>query len=104
MLRRIGYRQAAVAFVFTSLWFVLGFLLIWSPVPGALGIHATLLALWILFFFGLLALSGAVLIAASINATFPPASRRRARAGAQPQPAPAGRAPHAGRANPQQGR
>jgi len=76
MLRRIGYRQAAVTFVFTSLWFVLGFLLLWSPVPRALGIHSALLALWLLLFFGLLAVSGAALIMASFNGAFPPSGRR----------------------------
>lgn len=79
MLRSVRYRQAAIAFVFTSLWFVLGFLLLWSPLPGALGIHSMFLAAWVLFFFLLLAFDGVMLILASLNSAFPPSSPRRAR-------------------------
>jgi hypothetical protein len=79
MLRHITYRQAAIALVFTSLWFVLGFLLLWSPVPGALGIHFMLLEAWLLLFFALLGLSGAILAAASVNGIFPPRAPKQVR-------------------------
>ncbi len=117
MLRRVGYRQAAVAVVFTSLWFVLGFLLLRSPVPGALHIQSKLLVAWLLLFFAMLAIDGIILMLASINGAFPPASTRPARpagrhAGAPPQtghPPTAAQAQHAtgrpaGRANAQRGR
>jgi hypothetical protein len=103
MLRRVGYRQAAVAFVFTSLWFVLGFLLLLSPVPRALGIHSALLAMWILLFFGLLAVSGAALIMASLNGAFPPAERRRRYANAAAAAQSGARSPGSARAKQQQG-
>jgi hypothetical protein len=87
VLRSVRYRQAAIAFVFTSLWFVLGFLLLWSPLPRALGIHSMMLAAWLLFFFVLLAFDGVVLMLASLNSAFPPSGRRRARyAGAAAAP------------------
>ena len=89
VLRSVRYRQAAIAFVFTSLWFVLGFLLLWSPLPRALGIHSMMLAAWLLFFFVLLAIDGVVLMLASLNSAFPPSGRRRARyAGAAAAPPP----------------
>ena len=86
VLRSVRYRQAAIAFVFTSLWFVLGFLLLWSPLPRALGIHSMMLAAWLLFFFVLLAFDGVVLMLASLNSAFPPPSPAGpAMPGRQPQ-------------------
>ncbi|MBF6600722.1 MAG: hypothetical protein IVW36_09445 [Dehalococcoidia bacterium] len=75
-MRRIRYRQAAIAFVFTSLWFVLGFLLLWSPLPGALGIRSMLLGAWLLLFFVMLAVAGAALMLAGLNGIFPSRARR----------------------------
>ena len=86
-MRRLRYRHAAIALVFTCLWFVLGFLLLWSPLPGALHIHSMLLAAWLLLFFAMLAISGAVMMFASFNGAFPPGgARRRREPGAQPVP------------------
>ena len=83
-MRRLRYRHAAISLVFTSLWFVLGFILLWSPVPGALHIHSMMLGAWLLLFFGMVAISGLVLMAASFNGAFPPGGRRRSPAGVQP--------------------
>lgn len=99
-MRRFRYRHAAIALVFTSLWFVLGFLLLWSPVPGALHIHSMLLAAWLLLFFAMLAISGGVMMAASFNGIFPPGGPRRRIAGARQ---PAQQARPAGRPRTQQG-
>jgi hypothetical protein len=71
-MRQIGYRAAATASVFTTLWFVLGLLLISTPLPGALGIGAQLFTAWLLLFLGILAVAGAVLVVASYNGLFPP--------------------------------
>lgn len=108
MLRRVGYRQAAVAVVFTSLWFVLGFLLVRSPVPGALHIQFKLLTAWILLFFAMLAIDGLILMLASLNGAFPRAQRPQRTAGRSASTLPGaaqatGRRP-AGRADPQRGR
>ncbi len=103
VLRSVRYRQAAIAFVFTSLWFVLGFLLLWSPLPGALRIHSMMLAAWLLFFFVMLAFDGIVLMLASVNSAFPPASRRRARLPGAAAAPPAGARRPGTRAKTQQG-
>jgi len=96
-VRRLRYRHAAIALVFTSLWFVLGFILLWSPVPGALHIHSMMLSAWLLLFFAMLAISGLVLMLASFNGAFPAGGARRKRpAGArvpQAQARPAGQRP-----------
>jgi hypothetical protein len=73
-MRSISYRTAAFAFIFTSLWFIIGLLVLWSPIPSAMGIHTEMLVAWLLLFFVILGASGATLILASINAAFP---RRR---------------------------
>ena len=88
-MRRLRYRHAAISLVFTSLWFVLGFILLWSPIPGALHIHSMMLGAWLLLFFAMLAISGLVLMAASFNGAFPPGGRRQPRHGVQPVPPPA---------------
>jgi hypothetical protein len=75
MIRRISYRSAATAFVFTGLWFVLGLLLLWSPIPSALGIRGQMLVAWLLLFLMILAGSGAMLTLASINSIFPQSER-----------------------------
>jgi hypothetical protein len=80
MIRRISYRSAATAFVFTGLWFVLGLLLLWSPIPSALGIRGHMFVAWLALFLLILAGSGAMLTMASINGIFPPDDR--------PQPPP----------------
>ena len=71
-MRSVSYRTAAFAFIFTSLWFIIGLLLLWSPIPGALGIHGEMFVAWLLLFFVILAGSGITLILASINGAFPP--------------------------------
>lgn len=80
MIRRIGYRAALTAFVFTGLWFVLGLLLVSSPLPGALGIAGGLFTAWLLLFLAMLAGSGATLLVAAINGLFPPNVRAPRRA------------------------
>jgi hypothetical protein len=72
MLRRIGYRAAGNAFMFTALWFALGLVLLWSPVPGALGIGGDFFVVWLLLFLGILALAGLTLCIAAVNGIFPP--------------------------------
>ena len=86
MIRRISYRSAATAFVFAGLWFVLGLLLLWSPIPSALGIRGQLLVAWLLLFLLILAGSGAMLTVASINGILPQSERPKPR-----RPAPASR-------------
>jgi hypothetical protein len=72
MLRRIGYRAAGNAFVFTALWFALGLILLWTPIPGALGIGGDFFVAWLLLFLALLALAGFTLCIAAVNGIFPP--------------------------------
>ena len=72
MIRRVSYRSALTAFVFAGLWFVLGLLLLWSPIPGALGIRTQMLLAWLFLFLIILAGSGAMLTLASYNGIFPP--------------------------------
>jgi hypothetical protein len=87
MIRRITYRSAATAFVFTGLWFVLGLLLLWSPIPGSLGIRGQMLVAWLLLFLLIMATAGAMLTLASFNGIFPPAERAsRARTSPARQP------------------
>ena len=92
MLRRITYRTAANAFIFTGLWFLIGAMLLWSPVPGALGIRGEMFGAWVLLFFVMLAGAGSALTLAAINGAFPTtggAARARGPQRAQsPQPAP----------------
>lgn len=71
VLRRVDYRIAINLFVFTGLWFVIGAMLLWSPVPGALGIGSGLFVMWLLLFFGVLAVAGSALTIAAINVAFP---------------------------------
>jgi hypothetical protein len=84
MIRRITYRAAATAFVFTGLWFVIGLVLLWSPIPAALGIGGPMFVAWLLLFLVILAGSGAMLTLAAFNGVFPPAERPQPR-----RPAPA---------------
>jgi hypothetical protein len=72
MIRQIDYRLATNAFVFTGLWFVIGAIVLWSPVPGALGIGGGMFAAWIVLFFLILAGAGSLLTIASLNTIFPP--------------------------------
>jgi hypothetical protein len=80
MLRRISYRTAATAFVFTGLWFGLGLFLLWTPIPHALGIRGELFAAWIILFLLVMAVAGLTLFVAAINGIFPPNVRAPARA------------------------
>ena len=102
MIRRIDYRTAATVFFFTGCWFAFGLIALWTPIPGALGIHSEMLVGWILLFFGSLALSGLTLVVAAWNAIFPPNVRPPRRAEslwATPAPSSrtAGQRSHAGR-------
>ena len=71
MLRRITYGTAVTAFVFTGLWLVLGLVLLWTPIPGALGIRGQMFVAWLMLFFLELALSGLALFFAALNTLFP---------------------------------
>ncbi len=88
MIRRVSYRSAVTAFVFAGLWFVLGLLLLWSPVPGALGIRGNMTMAWLFLFLVILAGAGATLTLASYNGIFPPddAPAPVAQAPVQPKP------------------
>ncbi len=70
-MRRISYKTALTALFFVGAWFVLGFLFLMTPIPGALGIGGALFQAWILVFIVALGISGAMLTMASINGLFP---------------------------------
>jgi hypothetical protein len=70
-LRAITYRVAINAFVFSGLWFVIGAILLWTPLPGSMGIAGPLFAAWLVLFFLILAVSGSLLTIAALNAAFP---------------------------------
>jgi hypothetical protein len=89
MIRRITYRSAATAFVFTGLWSVLGLLLLWSPIPSALGIRGQMLAAWLVLLLVILAGAGAMLTLASFNGIFPAAERTLRAVGSSPAADPA---------------
>jgi hypothetical protein len=76
MLRRISYRTAANGFIFLGLWLVMGGLLVWSPIPGWLGIGSEMFVVWILLLFTILSVAGALLCAAALNGAFPPHTPR----------------------------
>lgn len=82
MLRRIDYRHAVNGFAFTALWFVIGAIVLWSPIPGALGIAGEMFAAWLMLFFVILSVAGSVLTIAALNTAFPApsAAPRRSRA------------------------
>jgi hypothetical protein len=79
MLRRISYRTAVNLFVFTGLWLLIGAVIMWTPVPGTLGISGAFFVLWLMLFFAILAVAGATLTAAAINGAFPPSPTRSQR-------------------------
>lgn len=98
MLRQITYRTAFNAFVFTGLWFAIGGLALWSPIPEALGIAGAMFAAWLLLLFAMLALAGGALTMAALNTAFPPGDRGQPPASpgarrAPPVPADRGKAP-----------
>ena len=70
MIRDIRYSSALYAFSFTALWFVLGAVLLITPILSALGIGGEFFAVWLLLFFVSLGLSGFVLTAAALNTAF----------------------------------
>jgi hypothetical protein len=72
MLRRIDYRAALNAFAFTGLWFAIGAIVQWSPLPAALGIAGAMFAAWLILFFLALMVAGSLLTVAALNAAFPP--------------------------------
>jgi len=74
-MRRLSYRHAITAFVFTACWLVIGFLFLVSPIPGLLGITGDLVQAWILLSLLALGLSGAMLTIAAVNGIFPPVVR-----------------------------
>lgn len=81
-MRRISYKTALTALFFVGAWFVLGFLFLMTPIPGALGIGSALFQAWIVVFIIALGLGGAMLTMASFNGLFPrvvkPPKRRAA--------------------------
>lgn len=79
MIRGIGYRTAVTVFVFAGLWFVLGLLMLASPIPHALGIGGAMFVAWLLLFLAMLALAGGSLTMAAINGVFPPPEPRTVR-------------------------
>ena len=72
MLRRIDYRTALNSFVFTGLWFAIGAIVLWSPLPDALGIAGPMFAAWLILFFLAMMVAGSLLTVAALNAAFPP--------------------------------
>lgn len=83
-IRSISYRVAKIAFVFAGLWFLIGAIVLWSPLPDAMGIAGPMFAAWFVLFFLGLAVAGSLLTIAALNAAFPvrPATSRD-----QPMPA-----------------
>lgn len=77
MMRQISYRTAINAFAFTGLWFAIGGITLWSPIPGALGIAAPMFTAWLLLLFAMLALAGGMLTVAALNAAFPLEEKRQ---------------------------
>ena len=96
MLRRINYRTAANAFIFTALWFVIGAIALWSPVPGALGIAGEMFAAWLVLFFVIMSAAGSLLTVAALNAAFPPQPAAPPRDRAMPARSPLQGGPSAG--------
>lgn len=72
MMRTVTYRQAVNAFLFTGLWFVFGAVVLWSPIPGALGIGGAMFSAWVWLFFAALGFAGILLTVAALNGIFPP--------------------------------
>jgi hypothetical protein len=70
-VRAITYRLAGTAFVFAALWFVIGAIVLWSPLPGSMGIAGPMFAAWFVLFFLALAIAGSLLTIAALNAAFP---------------------------------
>lgn len=91
MLRLITYRHALTALLFAALWFVLGLVLLFSGLPGSLGIGREMFTAWLLLFFAISAIAGAALTMAAINGIWPPVEL--------PPSRPSGRTP-AGHASP----
>jgi hypothetical protein len=91
MLRQVTYRTAVNLILFTALWFIIGAIVMWSPVPGALGISEGFFIAWLFLFFFVLAATGASLTVAAWNGVFPLSenrgARRRAMLAAQQPPA-----------------
>lgn len=73
----MDYSIAINLFVFTALWFFIGAIVLWSPLPGALGIGSGLFVMWLLLFFGVLAVAGGALTLAAFNVAFPDAAATR---------------------------
>ena len=105
MIRRISYKTAATAFVFTGLWFAIGLLLLWSPIPAALGIRGQMFVAWLTLWLLILAGSGAMLTLASFNGIFPAAEHPHAGTMPAPRttptPAPAATTTHSADGKPQ---
>lgn len=78
-MRRVSYRSAATAFVFTGLWFVFGIVFLLTPIAGSLGIRGQMFVAWLLLFFLALILSGGMLLAASLHQLFGEGGGRRPR-------------------------
>lgn len=75
MLRLITYRHALTALIFAALWFVLGLVLLFSGIPGNLGIGREMFTAWLLLWFAISAIAGGALTMAAINGIWPPVER-----------------------------
>ena len=85
-MRRVDYRTAVYGFLIAFFWLVLGAILLCSPVPRALDIAWQFFAVWMVLFFLIAGVAGALLTVAALNGAFPggPRSRRRTAAPAPP--------------------
>jgi hypothetical protein len=93
----MSYRTAATAFVFTGFWFVMGLILLWTPIPHALGIRGEMFAVWLVLFLMSMGAAGFILFMAAVNGIFPPnvqAPARAQRLWAAPKDVPVTTLPH----------
>lgn len=67
-MRSVSYRSALTAFIFTGLWFAAGAFVLWTPIPGVLGIGPEMFAVWLVLFLLTLGVSGILLTLAALSA------------------------------------
>ena len=67
MFRQISYRTAFFTFLVAFLWLVLGAVMLWSPIPRTLDISWEFFGTWIVLFFLIAAVGGALLTIAALN-------------------------------------
>ena len=75
-MRRVTYRTAVYGFLIAFFWLVLGAILLWSPIPRALDIAWQFFAAWMVLFFLIVGVAGALLTVAALNGAFPTRPRR----------------------------